>query len=323
VGQISEWALSAQSAARTGTQTAAIIVAFGPDELQINKLISVLAHECKAVYVMDNGGGRDAITGAPQTDAKMHIVDMGGNRGVGEALNRGFRLAAAAGFDYVTTFDQDSEPAAGQIASLISAMEALASTGNNVAAVGPRIVDVRGAKRLDHPFMHRRIGWPTAARCAGDPKYIETDYLITSGSVISMSAYSGVGQYDPDFFVDYTDMEWCFRALSRGYRLFGICSVTMSHELSTGVSASALGITILGYSPIRRYYYARNVVLLLRQSHVAAGWKARLLIGLIGRVLLLPAAVKFSSGWTSHWSMLVRGIADGITGVRGPCPRPL
>ena len=308
------------SADAAADRIAAIVVAFGPDALQINSLIRVLAMECKAVYVMDNGGGFDAIRVPPEIDAAIHIVDMGGNKGIGAALNHGFHLAAAAGFAYVTTFDQDSEPNVGQIPALISAIEELESTGRNVAAVGPCIVDLRAATRFEHPFMRRTIGWPTATRCTAGSEYIETDFLITSGSVISMAAYVGVGQYDPDLFVDYTDVEWCFRALRRGYRLFGICSVTMPHELSTGLSATALGLTVLGYGPIRRYYYARNAVLLCRRSHVAIGWKARLLIGVIGRVLLLPVAIKFSTGWTNHWLMLTRGLIDGIRGISGAYP---
>lgn len=310
------------SADPTADRIAAIVVAFGPDELQINRLIRVLALECEAVYVMDNGGGRNTIKVLPEIDAAVHIVDMGGNVGIGEALNRGFRLAGGAGFDYVTTFDQDSEPTVGQITALIKAIEELESEGWNVAAVGPCIVDLRAATRFVHPFMRRTIGWPTTTRCTVGSKYIETDFLITSGSVISMAAYLGVGRYDPDLFVDYTDIDWCFRALAHGYRLFGICSVTMSHELSAGLSATALGLTVLGYSPIRRYYYARNAVLLCRRSHVAIGWKARLLMGLIGRVLLLPVAVRFSTGWTKDWLMLTRGLIDGIRGISGAYPHP-
>jgi rhamnosyltransferase len=231
-------------------------------------------------------------------------------------------LAAAAGFDYVTTLDQDSEPAVGQIAALTRAIEELGSMGRKVAAAGPCIVDLRAATQFEHPFVRRRMGWPTAVRCTPDTQYIEADFLITSGSVISVAAYFGVGRYDPDLFVDYTDMEWCFRALRRGYGLFGVCSVTMPHELSTGAAATALGMTILGYSPIRRYYYARNAVLLCGRSHVAMGWKARLLLGVIGRLLLLPIAVKFSAGWTEDWLMLSRGLIDGIRGIGGPYSRP-
>jgi rhamnosyltransferase len=308
--------LSVQPALRS---IAAIVVAYCPDALKINKLIAVLGGECETVYILDNGGGREAITAPPAMGGVLQIVDMGGNRGLGEALNRGFRLAAAAGFTYVTTFDQDSAPAAGQITALVSAFEALSSAGAKIAVVGPRIVDLRGAAGLEHHFVHRVIGWPTASPCSAGVRCVATDFLITSGSVISVSAYADVGQYDAGLFVDYTDMEWCFRALSCGYRLFGICTITMHHELSTGALASPLGMTILGYSPIRRYYYARNVLLLSARSHVPAGWKARMIIGLIGRALVLPAAVKFSSGWTAQWYMLGRGILDGIFGVNGPC----
>jgi rhamnosyltransferase len=311
-----------EAALEARSSIAAVVVAFAPCSAQLNRLIGVLVMECKQVYVMDNGGGREAIAAASEVETAMHIIDMGGNKGIGEALNQGMRLAAAAGFDYVTTFDQDSEPATGQITALISAFEELKSTGTNVAAVGPRIVDLRGGRQFEHPFMRRTIGWPTAAHCPAGANYIATDFLITSGAVISLAAHAGVGPYDPGLFVDYTDMEWCFRALKRGYRLFGICSVTMSHQLSSGTPAKALGMTILEYSPVRRYYYARNVVLLARRSCATAGWKARLMIGLIGRVLMLPVVFKFSRGWSGDWLMLARGIVDGIMGIDGAYSRP-
>jgi rhamnosyltransferase len=293
-------------------------VAFDPDRFQINRLIGVLVRECEAVYVMDNGGGRNAITLTTDIEAVLHIIDMGGNRGLGEALNCGFRLAAAAGFEYVTTFDQDSEPASGQVEALVSAIQELKSSGRNVAAVGPRIVDRRHARLTEHSFMRRRIGWPIATGCAVGSQYVESDVLITSGALISVEAYTEIGEYDANLFVDYTDMEWCFRALARGFRLYGICAVTMSHELSAGISARMLAMTILKYSPIRRYYYARNALLLCRRSHVAIGWRARLLVGLLGRVLLLPIAFRLSRGWTTDWLMLIRGIRDGMRGIGGP-----
>jgi rhamnosyltransferase len=306
--------------ASAAQRTAAVVVTFRPEIAQLNQLVAVLARQCRIVYVMDNGGGRDAITHTPEIEAAMCIVDMGGNKGIGEALNFGFRLAAEAGFDYVTTFDQDSAPMAGQVDALVAASEKLQFEGRNVAAVGPRIVDLRPASPAQHLFMRRRIGWPIGVDCAAGADYVESDFLITSGSLISTSAFVGVGPYDSDLFVDYTDMEWCFRALARGYRSFGVCSVTMHHELSTGASVSILGMTLLGYSPIRRYYYARNAVLLCRRRHVALGWKARLLAGLAGRVLWFPFAVKFSEGWSRGWRMLIRGTMDGIRGIGGAYP---
>ncbi len=304
---------------RPKSDVAAVVVAFYPMARQIRDLVSVLAQECHVVYVMDNGGGRDALTDAIIDLAAVYIVDMGGNRGIGDALNRGFQMAKAAGTKYVATFDQDSEPPPGLTVDLINATERLLSGNAQVAAVGPRIVDVRPAGSFEYPFRRRRLGWPVDVKCTRTSEFVEVDFLITSGSVISLAAYEAVGPFDRDFFIDSVDMEWGFRARAYGYRLYGVCSAAMSHELGTGDSVSAFGLTILGHSPVRRYYYARNTVRMLRLSHVGLGWKIRMLLGLIARILILPVAINFSAGWKKHWLMLARGALDGIAGIGGAC----
>jgi rhamnosyltransferase len=298
-------------------RVAAIVVAFEPDAIKLNRLINTLSLQCSAVFVMDNGGGRASMGLVSANIASVHLQDMRGNRGLGAALNAGVGMAAAEGFDYVTTFDQDSNPDAGQIPALLNAIEELKCRGQRVAAVGPRIIDLRNALPIDYPFMRRRMGWPCRAKCTSNSQHIESDYLITSGLLISMDAFAAVGPFDIGLFVDYTDIEWCFRASARGYRVVGICSVTMSHELSAGNGRTAFGMTILGYSGIRRYYYARNVVLLCRRRHVTLGWKMRLLVGLIGRVVFFPVAFGFSKDAISSWLLLLRGARDGIMGRDG------
>jgi rhamnosyltransferase len=298
---------------------AAVIVAFMPAAAQITRLIEVLAQDCETVLVLDNGGGRDAISAEQRGSPRLRIVDMGGNRGIGEALNRGFQLAKLQGAKYVATFDQDSDPAPGLARNLAVAYELLVSKGIKVSAVGPKIVDVRIADRPHYPFMRRRFGWPTAVLCTPGRDYLDVDFLITSGCLISTSIFEVVGQFAQALFVDCVDMEWCFRASSQGYRPYAICSLSMLHEVGTGVESGVLGMTVLGHSPARRYYYARNTVLLLKRRYVAIGWKARMLLGLAARTCLLPFAFGFANGWTADWLMLARGIADGIAGVGGAC----
>jgi rhamnosyltransferase len=302
------------------TEVAALIVAFRPIQAQLSRLVEILTRECAIVYVIDNGGGREAIADSlKETPCRICVVDMIENRGIGAALNLGFQCAAAAGVKYVVTFDQDSAPKIGLTAALVCAIEQFASRGIRVAAVGPRIVDVRSAQQFDYPFMRRRIGWPIAVTCTEGSESIEADYLITSGCLIPLSIFQVVGPFDHELFVDCTDMEWCFRARALGYRLYGICAIPMPHELGTGDSTRAAGITFLGHSPIRRYYYARNTVRLLKLRHVAPGWKMRMLMGLIARVILLPVAAAFRKGWTRDWRMLIKGVFDGVAGTGGPC----
>ena len=266
-------------------RVAAVIVTFRPDHPQLSRLIAALTGECAAIYLMDNGGGREAIADICLSASAFQCVDMGGNAGMGAALNRGVHMAIESKFEYVTTFDQDSEPVSGQIIELVGALEFLASTGVKVAAVGPRIVDSRGGAPLEHSFMRRSYGWPRAVYCSSSGQSVETDLLVTSGSVIRLTSFAHIGEFDPSLFVDFTDTDWCLRALAHGYRLFGICRISMHHELGSGVSAKALGIKLLRHAPIRRYYYARNAILLSRRGYVSLGWKVRFLMGLLSRLL--------------------------------------
>jgi rhamnosyltransferase len=305
---------------RSKTQLAAVVVAFQPVPSQLTRLVEALARDRVAVFVMDNGGAREALADTPTGNSVVRVIDMNGNRGIGEALNLGFQLAKDDGFAYVVTFDQDSEPPLGLAAALVRAVEDLVSRGVKVAAVGPRIVDLRGKHAVAYPFMRSRMGWPSKVTCDTKSTIVETDFLITSGCVTPLSIFQRVGAFDEQLFVDCTDMEWCFRARGLGYRLFGVCGTTMPHELGTGASARAFGMTILGHSPARRYYYARNTVRLMKLPHVELGWKIRMLVGLMGRVVLLPIAVAFAAGWRKDWSLLLTGIWDGIAGVGGPLP---
>jgi rhamnosyltransferase len=301
---------------------AAIVVGFHPEPAPINRLIRTLLGECAAIYVMDNGGARDAIVAATQMEQALHIVDMSANKGVGEALNRGFALAERAGFDFVTTFDQDSNPARGQVDALFRALHDMLEAGVKIAAVGPRIVDMRSGHTGEHFFRTRSFGWPVASRCSSEGAPVETDFLITSGCLFRVSAFKDVGPFDEGLFVDCTDMEWCFRALERGYSLFGVCRVSMAHELSNGTPTELLGVTVLGYSAVRRYYYGRNSLHLCLRSRATFGWRLRILGGIIVRIILLPVASSFARGWSLQWGMLLRGVVHGVIGVKGPLRSP-
>jgi rhamnosyltransferase len=298
---------------------AAVIVAYRPRAAQIQKLVAALAEESNYIYVMDNGGGLDAISDCIDKYSMVRVVDMGGNRGIGAALNLGFRLAKAAGVDYVVTFDQDSQPAAHLASSLMKAFDDLSSDGMKVGAVGPRLVDARCAPARDYPYMRTSSNWPAAVYCGPTSKYLEADFLITSGCLTSLAVFEIVGEFDQELFIDCVDLEWCFRAGFMSYRFFGVCTAIMPHSLGTGDSSSTLGLSLTAHNPVRRYYYARNTVRLLRLRHVSLGWKARMLAGLVGRLLLFPFVMRFAKGWTSHWLMLTRGVADGVAGVVGAC----
>ena len=50
-------------------------------------------------------------------------------------------------------------------------------------------------------------------------KYIIPDYVITSGSIITIAAYKEIGPFNNEMFIDFIDIEWCLRARKKNLKL--------------------------------------------------------------------------------------------------------
>ena len=48
----------------------------------------------------------------------------------------------------------------------------------------------------------------------------ETSLLISSGSLVLKNAFDKIGNFKEEFFIDYIDYEWVWRAQRQGYKVF-------------------------------------------------------------------------------------------------------
>jgi rhamnosyltransferase len=297
-------------------KVAAIVVTYHPHAETLGRLISGLIADEILIIVVDNGGGRGALSQSSLD--KLKLLDMRGNQGVGAAINAGLAEARQCGATHVVTFDQDSQPSPGMVLSLVAEFERQANLGVKIGAVGPLFIDERQRPPLVHPFMRLGLFGSGHHYCASDSDLIPVDTLITSGCLTSLEVLAEVGPMNQDYFVDCTDIEWCFRAKAAGFALIGVCAAQMIHELGQGLSRSFFGLNLFEYSPTRRYYYARNTVSVARLPYVSYRWKIRLVAGLLLRCLTIPWAPRSDKTSLRMESlMLWRGIVDGICGVRG------
>ena len=299
-------------------QVAAIIVTYLPDAATLRRLIDVLIDDSVFTIIVDNGGGESAIAESLPS-ALIEICAMHGNQGIGAAINAGCAAARAAGAKYLITFDQDSHPQPGMVGTLAEEFALQSAAGNRVAAVGPCFVDRRHSPPLVHPFVQLRAGMSAHHYCRSAADVLRTDILITSGCLMSLAVLDEVGGMDASFFVDFTDVEWCFRAQRRGFQLMGVCRAQMDHELGHGEGRRFLTLTLFDYSPIRRYYYSRNAIRVSRLAYVPLRWKLRLIAVLAVRCATLPWAPRDSAKRFWREALLsLKGIWDGLRGVHGP-----
>ncbi|MFT3729145.1 MAG: hypothetical protein QM759_15085 [Terricaulis sp.] len=251
----------------TPDQIAACIVAFQPDAVLLEQLARAARAEAGLVYIFINGGVGESL--------QTRLEDLGCtpiiapyNLGVGEAFNICALAAILAGKKQFLLLDQDSELAPGTIAALRETFDALSAAGEEPAAVGPAIVSPPG-ETYKSPRYFRRAG--RAVRAGAAP----VQYVISSGSLISLEAFRRVGRFRSDFFIDAIDTEWCFRAWARGASCWTLPSVSMVHRIGTGVVRGA-GRAIPRQSPMRLYTYVRNQTACLRMPHVPHSWKLRI-----------------------------------------------
>jgi rhamnosyltransferase len=297
---------------------ASIIVTYRPQAEPLRRLVSALLSEDVLVIVVDNGGGHMALGDRLAAHPSVRVVDQKLNVGIGAAINCGVDVAHKLGVTYVITFDQDSEPGPGMVGTLEAEFKRQTTLGVRLGAVGPLFVDSRQSPPLTHPFLRLNAFGSGHRYCTCDTELIEVDCLITSGCLTSIDVLREVGGMNPGYFVDYTDVEWCFRARAKGFILLGVCAATMSHELGHGRVRKLWKLNLIEYGAIRRYYYARNTLIVVALRYVPWRWKVRFAIGLALRLLTLPWAPRSSAELLpKEGRMALRGIRDGLRGVHG------
>ncbi|MBM4312507.1 MAG: glycosyltransferase family 2 protein [Deltaproteobacteria bacterium] len=300
---------------RTGDKVCAIVVSFFPDVAALRKLVTATLPQVDALVIVDNATSDDSFGAfcAAVENGKAVVLKQPRNVGLAAAFNRGIAWARERGFSHVLLLDQDSEPAQGMVDTL---MQAFISpfAGRKIAAVGPRFHDAREDRFA--PFV--RIGFPMNRKIydSGKEPLVLCDFLISSGSLISLAALDVIGPMDESLFIDNVDLEWSFRALDKGYALIGVSTTTMHHRLGHSRLRLPFGLGgIMVHDPVRLYFIMRNRLLLYRLRHTPALWIAQDVPRVAVKFLLFSLLV---SPRMRNIRFMLAGLRDGLLGRSGP-----
>jgi rhamnosyltransferase len=290
---------------------AAGIVAFDPEPTNLKALVGTVAPQVDRIFIFVNGSiEKELSEELAAAFPALSLIEAPVNFGVGTALNIVALAASLAGSRRLILFDQDSAPGPGLIPGLAAGFDRLASTAEPVAVVGPRLAAPAGGARFKSPRYGRN-----PSRTSVDA-LTPVRFLATSGSLIDLDAFRAVGKFRDDYFIDAVDLEWCFRAWSKGFSCWVVQDVAMVHTIGAG-TIRALGVETPRQKPFRMETYLRNNVYGWRLPHVPLAWKLRQAFYLPVQALLFWKA----SGWDrSTLKSLVRGVAHGARGRLGPPP---
>lgn len=233
----------------------AVVVAYHPDGPS-RECIEGIRRGAAHTVVVDNSEPAAGLRIEGAT-----VIENGANLGLAAALNQGVRAAGARGFRWALLFDQDSQILPDTLPRLAAAL------GDFRAEAGPR------AGLLGMNFFHQLADGAvadTGVPFAPGRSWIPRDFVITSGTAIGTEAFAAIGPFAEGYFLDHVDHEYSLRARRRGLVVGRTVQPLMVHRIGWsrrhgGEAREDNRNLINDYSPLRRYYQARNLLLLERE----------------------------------------------------------
>lgn len=295
----------------------AIIVTFNPDSSLFNDMIAAISGQVQEIIIVDNGSAarcRTALVETVQHSAHRHLILYKDNQGIAAGQNDGIALSLTLESTHTLLLDQDSVPAADMVRQLLAVETTLLAQNIKVGAIGATAVDRRTTTRAG--FVRKRGMLIHRCYPRQPEDYIETDFLISSGTLIRTAAIKDIGVMNDGYFIDHVDTEWCFRATHKGYRLFGSARAILNHSLGDSVTKIwfARWREVPRHHPLRNYYTFRNTVRMIYHTPMSIPW--RLAHGY--RLVMFFAFFLFAGKpRLLRLKMMLLGLMHGVKGVQG------
>ena len=268
-------ALAALDPADAGS--CAVVVTFNPDITALLKLVSQLNKETDFIIIDNASGSFDELAASIIVYKRcIEMIRLSDNEGLAKALNRGIAWARSKSYEYVFLFDQDSSLCDLFVGRMIQAHKDVSRfSEKGVAAMGPRIINPQTMRQT--PFkLFSKVFWRSDRNFAGLQKHFIADFLITSGSLLMLSALEEIGDMKESYFIDNVDLEWCFRAKSLGFDLVGTDAAVLYHAIGERSSNPLVKAGLIAqHNPSRTYYSSRNRIHLYSAAYSPWGWKLR------------------------------------------------
>ncbi len=236
-------------------QVLAVIVTFYPGAELIEN-IRQLQGQVSKVLIVDNTPDEKywSYLKGLQSQYAFELLINGSNLGIAGALNRGAQHAISEGFRWLLTMDQDSYIPQGYVQKFFETYE-LSKEKDKIAILAPTHFD-------------KKTGYQSRDYRGLQGPYVSKDIVMTSGNLIPVSIFEKIGFYDEDLFIEYVDHDFCLRVKKAGYKTVLVTGAQLGHSLGDMRKHKICGPIFFfshNYQPVRRYYRARNRLILYRR----------------------------------------------------------
>ena len=288
-----------------------LIVTYNPPEEIFSQQLAALKDQ--QVIIVDNGSNATTLkllkAWRGNLPEKRNLISLEQNFGIAAAQNRGIEFAQSLACQFVLLLDHDSIPCDGLLKLLVETANIQIKYGNQLAAIGARIIDPRSEQELGFFSLTNGV-WRTY-RCTQDETLISCEFLNSSGSLIYIPAWEKIGPFDENFFIDHVETDWYMRARALGFNVYGSCQGWLLHYLGDSiVKFWCLGWRTMPHRSARRHYsIVRNSLWMYRRSYVPLSWKVNNFTKLIFTLVYFSL---FDKERSNQFRYILRGFFDGL-----------
>jgi rhamnosyltransferase len=301
--------------ATNATDVCAVVVTYHPDSEFPERLARILP-QVSALVIVDNGSNEAELKMLREILAlpSITLVPNAENLGVARALNIGMQRAVLKA-SWALLLDQDSRVDGDMVQKLLTVYASFPDQ-DHLAVIGSGFRALNGGSHATDIEIHSEAA---AAANARADAWIEVESVITSGSLVPLKAHAAIGPFREEFFIDYVDTDYCFRARAQGFRVIKTREPVMSHAIGAATQHGLPWMSkwTTNHSPDRRYYGARNDTVMLREygNYRLGSWALK---SLARRLRTCKRVALYEQMKAAKIIAVMQGWWDGVRGHMGP-----
>ncbi len=230
------------------------ITVFEPDIDRLKSNIEATLCQVEKLYIVDNGSKNTLdLKNFYRDNERVTLIENAQNEGIAKALNQMCLAAQNDGFDWILTLDQDSLPEPDLVEHYLPYLD-----DKKVGILTPKFLDDNEPENI---------------LSANEPETEIVHRCNTSASLVRLSVYKESEGFDEAMFIDCVDFDFCTQVEKLGYKILRVNKAILHHRLGVAQEVKffipigrVLGIKKLqkpfftyNHSPLRTYYYARNI----------------------------------------------------------------
>jgi rhamnosyltransferase len=303
------------------TKIVAVTVTYNIDN-QFEAGLQSYLDQVDLVIIVDNSTQREAckrvVAIAKKHSARIRLIQNSDNLGLAKAQNIGIVAALEEAADWVLLMDDDSAAAERMVRHLCLASQHY-DLDPRTAILVPQYQEqgvCREARYVVAPDGRYRIPRFVIDDFSQKPVLENLFIAISSGSLIKASLFGEIGMIRETFDIDYLDVDFCLRAIDRGYRIAAVRDAVLRHNLGAQTEHRFLGCRFWAWnhSAQRRFTIYRNRTRIWREYLLR--FPGFILYDGLATLHDLFRILMFEKNRLGKFKAIIKGVGIGLFGAR-------